>query len=67
MNHVRQEVASYTRVSERLLSQEGALTDDERSLVEFYVNELSVTFLSVKPTVQVRQNEPVASQTNLGA
>jgi hypothetical protein len=67
MNHVRQEIATYTRACERLLSQEGKLSDDERSLVEFYVKELSGAFLSAKPAAQVRYNETVASQTNLGS
>ena len=51
MNHIRQgceEIAIYTRACERLLTKEGMLTEDERSLVEFYVNELSRELLSDK-------------------
>jgi hypothetical protein len=52
MNHVCQEIAAYTRACERLLSREEMLTEDERSLLEYYVNELSRQFLSDKPMVR---------------
>jgi hypothetical protein len=52
MNHVCREIAAYTRACEGLLSREGVLTEDERSLLEYYVNELSRGFLSAKPMVR---------------
>jgi len=57
MNHVRQEIATYTRACERLLSKEGTLTEDERSLVEFYVNELSRELLPDKSMVGLQYIE----------
>ena len=62
MNPIRQEITAFTRACERLLSQEGTLNEDERSLLEYYVNDLSREFLSANPTVQVRYDEPVVSQ-----
>ena len=48
MSHVRQEITASTLVYASIysLSKEGTFTEDERSLVEFYVNELSagITF-----------------------
>jgi hypothetical protein len=46
MNHVCPEIAVYTRACEGLLSKEGRLTEDERSLLEYYVHELSRELLS---------------------
>lgn len=46
MSHVCQEIAAYTRACERLLSKEGTLNEDERSLLEYCVRELSQEFLS---------------------
>ena len=62
MNPIRQEIAAFTRACECLLSQEGTLNEDERSLLEYYVNDLSREFLSDKSTVQVRYDETVVSQ-----
>jgi hypothetical protein len=59
MKDICQEIAAYTRACERLLSREGKLTDDERSLLEYYVNELSQEFLSDKPAVRLRYRETV--------
>ena len=41
----RQEVLAFTRACEHLLSKKPTLTDDERSLVEYYVNDLSQEFM----------------------
>jgi hypothetical protein len=57
MNHVCREIAAYTRACEGLLSKEGTLTEDERSLLEYYVNELSQRYLSDKPTVRLCYHE----------
>jgi hypothetical protein len=57
MNHICQEIAAYTRACEGLLSKEGAFTEDERSLLEYYLNELSREFFSDTPTVQLRYRE----------
>ena len=57
MNHVCREIAVYTRACECLLSKEGTLTEDERSLLEYYINELSREYLSDNPMVRLRYNE----------
>jgi hypothetical protein len=62
MNHVCREIAAYTRACECLLSKEGALTEDERSLLEYYVNELSRQFLSAKPMVRRGDAETASIQ-----
>jgi hypothetical protein len=54
---IRQEVFSVTRACERLLSTEITLTDDERSLLEYYLQELSQEFFSDQPTVPGRFTE----------
>jgi hypothetical protein len=46
MTQLNQEILGYTRACERLLSTEMTLSDDERSLIEYYVQELSRKFLS---------------------
>jgi len=60
VKHLCEEIAAYARACERLLSKEGLLTEDERSLLEYYVHELSREFLSDGPTVRVRLSEPTA-------
>jgi hypothetical protein len=37
--------------------KEGTLTEDERSLLEYYINELSREYLSDNPMVRLRYNE----------
>ncbi len=59
MKDVCQEIAVYARACERLLSKEGKLTDDERSLLEYYVNELSQEFLSDKPCAGLHYRETI--------
>ena len=44
--HIGEEVCAWTNGCERLLSTELVLTEDERSLLEYYLNELSRKFLS---------------------
>jgi hypothetical protein len=58
--HICEEVFAVTRACERLLSTELKLTDDELSLLEYYMNELSREFfpraserLAVKPSAGV--------------
>ena len=58
MNHVSGEIAAYCRACEELLSKDSTLTEDERSLLEYYVNELSRELLSDKPTNTMRLSEP---------
>lgn len=60
MTHICEEITAYTRACERLLSKEGTLTEDERSLLEYYVKELSREFFSAMPTLIVRTKETVA-------
>jgi hypothetical protein len=50
---LRKEMRAYTRSCEELLCLNGKLTEDERSLLEYYVNELSREFLSHTATVQL--------------
>jgi hypothetical protein len=57
MPQIRQEVFSVTRACERLLSTDFTLTDDERSLLEYYMQELSREFFSDKSTVRLRVTE----------
>lgn len=52
MTQLNQEILGYTRACERLLSTEITLSDDERSLVEYYVQELSRKFLSHGPKLR---------------
>ena len=47
-----QEILVYSRACEHLLSTEVTLNDDESSLVEYYVQELSRKFVSPGPTIQ---------------
>jgi hypothetical protein len=48
--NLRREVLAYTRACEQLLSVDLKLSDDERSLLEYYLNELSREFLPEQPT-----------------
>jgi hypothetical protein len=66
-HHIRDEVFSITRACERLLSTELKLTDDERSLLEYYMNELSREFFSDKPTVCTRVSDQVALKSQAEA
>ena len=61
--NLRQEMRAYTRACEQLLSVNGKLTDDERSLLEYYMNELSRELLSDKPTVRLRYSESAAVES----
>jgi hypothetical protein len=60
MYQVCKEIAAYSRACEHLLSREEMLTEDERSLVEYYVNELSREYLSDKRTMPVRYESVTA-------
>ena len=62
--NLRQEIRAYTRACEQLLSADGKLTDDERSLVEYYMNELSRELLSDKPTVRLRYKESAVESSS---
>jgi len=44
--HISEEVCDWTNGCERLLSTELVLTEDERSLLEYYLTEVSRKFLS---------------------
>jgi hypothetical protein len=62
--NLRREVLAYTRACEQLLSVDLKLSDDERSLLEYYLNELSREFLLEKPIVRVLNtdsSQPVSS------
>jgi hypothetical protein len=61
MNQVCREIAMYVRSCEGLLSREQLLTDDERSLLEYYMNELSRELLA-EPTVRLHYNDSVRVQ-----
>jgi hypothetical protein len=62
MIQVCREIAAYSRACEGLLSKESTLTEDERSLLEYYVNELSREFLSAKPMVRHGDAETASIQ-----
>ena len=51
MRQLSQEILVYSRACEHLLSTEGTLNDDESSLVEYYIQELSRKFGSPGPTM----------------
>jgi hypothetical protein len=57
--NLRREVLACIRACEHLLSLDSKLTDDERSLLEYYVNELSRELLTDKPVVQPPYNGSV--------
>jgi predicted nucleic acid-binding Zn finger protein len=46
---LRRELLAYSRACEHVLSIKAELTEDERGLLEYYVNELSREVLSDKP------------------
>ena len=50
--HIGEEVCAWTNGCERLLSGEVVLTEDERSLLEYYMNELTRKFLSRTASTQ---------------
>ena len=52
MMQLSQEILVYSRACEHLLSTEGTLNDDESSLVEYYVQELSRKFVPPAPNMQ---------------
>ena len=52
MTQLSQEILVYSRACEHLLSTEVTLNDDESSLVEYYVQELSRKLVSPGPTMQ---------------
>ena len=58
--NLRREIQAYTRACEHLLSLGEQLTDEERDLLEYYLNELSREYLSEKPSVRLRYPEAAA-------
>ena len=52
MTQLSQDILVYSRACEHLLSTEVTLNDDETSLVEYYVQELSRKFVSPAPNMQ---------------
>ena len=52
MMQLSQDILVYSRACEHLLSTEVALNDDETSLVEYYLQELSRKFVSPAPDMQ---------------
>ena len=54
---LRREILVYSRACEQLLSMNGGLNDEERVLLEYYVNELIWKILSGHPTMQPRDTE----------
>ena len=49
MTHLSREVLEYSRACERLLSARVTLNDDERSLLEYYSQEISNKFTAGPP------------------
>jgi hypothetical protein len=64
MTQLSKDIIAYSRACERLLSTAVTLNDEEISLVEYYLQELSRKFAFPKATiqmsapVQVRETEP---------
>jgi len=52
MMQLSQDILVYSRACEHLLSTEVTLNDDETSLVEYYLQELSRKFVSSAPDMQ---------------
>jgi hypothetical protein len=52
MMQLSQDILVYSRACEHLLSTEVTLNDDETSLVEYYLQELSRKFVSPAPDIQ---------------
>ena len=67
MKNLRPEVLAFTRACEHLLSIEMTVTEEERILLDYYVNELSREFLSDGPSVRIRMSEPAAVKSPAGA
>jgi hypothetical protein len=59
--NLRRELLTFSRSCEHLLSLDVKVTDEERSLVEYYVNELSRELLSDQPAVRLRYTETVTT------
>ena len=60
--HIGEEICAWTNGCERLLSTELALTDDERGLLEYYLNEVSRKFLS--SALPKQHPIPLTGETN---
>jgi hypothetical protein len=60
--NLRRELRAYSRACEHLLSLGHTLTDEERSFLEYYANELSRVLLSDKPTVLLGYRGTVAAE-----
>lgn len=58
--NLRPEIKAYTRASEHLLSLAEQLTDEERDLLGYYLNELSQEYFSDKPPLRLRYPETAA-------
>ena len=56
MTQLSQDILVYSRACEHLLSTEVTLNDDETSLVEYYVQELSRKFVSPARTCKKRRD-----------
>ena len=55
MTRLSNEIRAYSRACEHLLSTETTLNDDERSLVEYYVKEVSRRFISAELSMQTQR------------
>jgi hypothetical protein len=67
VKNLRPEVLAFTRACEHLLSIEMTATEEERILLDYYVNELSRELLSDGPSVRIRMSEPAAVKSPAGA
>jgi len=67
VKNLRPEVLAFTRACEHLLSIEMTVTEEERIVLDYYVNELSREFLSAGPTVRIRMSEAAAVKSPAGA
>jgi hypothetical protein len=60
MTQLRKEILAYSRACEHLLSTEMTLNDDESSLVEYYIKEVSRKLVSLEPIQQGRDTTTIS-------
>ena len=52
MTQLSKEIIAYSRACEHLLSTQVTLNDEENSLVEYYLQELSLKFIFPRATIR---------------
>ena len=62
MLNLRPELLAFTRACEHLLTKEVPLMEDERDLLEYYINDMAREFLSDKRIVSNRPQTPQVNE-----